>query len=163
MATEMFIKLGSDIKGEATADKRDDWIVILDYDQAITQAVTMKVRTGGVKEAGGADFTDFRFTKALDKASPLINKFCSLGTPIPTVDIEFCTASGTKHIFMKYTLENVIISGTHISIGKDEDRPTESVSLSFGTIKWVYTPIDDKGAAGTPVEAKFDLQKGIEA
>ena len=39
-----------------------------------------------------------------------MNIYCAKGQHIPKVELELCLATGDKHTFLKYTLEDVIIS-----------------------------------------------------
>ena len=63
--------------------------------------------------------------------------------------IEVCEASGDKHTYLVYTMEDVIVSS--VSIGGGGDKPSESVSFNFGKLKWEYTPIGNDGKPGSKV------------
>lgn len=157
MAVDMFIEM-KPIEGESSDDKHQNWIEILSFSQSITQPVSAASRTGG-RTGGRADFSDWVFTKVMDKATPDLNKFCALGTHIATVNIELCLASEEKHVFMKYELSDVIISSYSVGGSQgDESRPIESLSLAFGKIKWEYTPIDQTGKGAAAAKAEWDLE-----
>ena len=61
-------------------------------------------------------------------------------------------------------MKDLIVS--HVSSGGSggEDRLTENVTLNFGSVKYVYTPQDAKGAAAAKKpEMTWDIQKNAAA
>ncbi|HEC16790.1 MAG TPA: type VI secretion system tube protein Hcp [Sedimenticola sp.] len=161
MAFDAFLKIEG-IDGESTDDKHRDWIEILSYNHGVSQPVSSASATGG-RTGGRADFQDFSIVKTADKATPDLNLFCANGKHIPKVELELCLATEDKHTFMKYTLEDVIVSSVSIGGGGGEDRPTESVTFSYGKIKWEYTPIDQTGKAGSATDRTWDLEANKQA
>ena len=66
--------------------------------------------------------------------------------------IELCLASGDKHPYMTYFLTNAMVSSVHPSGSAGAaDRPTETVSFSFDSIEWTYTPMGTDGKAGSKI------------
>jgi type VI secretion system secreted protein Hcp len=99
------------------------------------------------------------FEKTLDKATPLLNIACTNGTHIPEITLELCLATGEKHVFMRYTLTDAVI--TSVSAGGKavnmEVKPLETVTVAYSKIKWEYTPIDAKGSPGSPSDKTWNL------
>lgn len=149
MATDVYLKIDG-IPGESTDEKHKDWIEILSYNQSITQPVSAASASGG-RTAQRVSMSDFFITKALDKSSPHLAQACCDGRHIKEVKIELCEASGDKHTYMVYTMENVVIAGVQPSGGKTDDKPLESVTFNFGKIKWEYTPLGHDGKPGSKV------------
>lgn len=158
MAVDMFCKIEG-IEGESTDDKHKNWIEILSYNWGVNQPVSMASGTGG-RTGGRADFQDFSITKVLDKASPNLALHCANGKHIPKVIVELCLASEEKHTFMKYTMEDVVVSSVSPGGAADggESRPLESVTFNYGKIEWEYTPIDQTGKKGAAVKQGWDLE-----
>lgn len=163
MAADFFMKIDG-IDGESTDDKHADWIEILSFNHGVSQPISGASRTGG-RTGGRADFQDFTIVKTMDKATPDLHMHCCNGKHIPKVEIEFCLATEEKHTFMKYELEDVVISAVspHGSAESGENKPLETVSLAYGKIKWEYTPIDQKGKASAAVDRTWDLEKNMQA
>ncbi|MBC2713416.1 MAG: type VI secretion system tube protein Hcp [Desulfosarcina sp.] len=159
MAFDVFMKMEG-IDGECTDDKHADWVEILSFSHAVTQSGSGSVSSGGSRTAERCDHSDFSIVKSMDKASPKLALYCSNGEHIPTVLMELCRAGGDKNVYMKYTLEDAVV--TSYSPGGSaqggEALPMEEVSFAYGKIKWTYTETDH--ATGKPkgnVEAHWDL------
>ena len=161
MAFDAFLKIEG-VDGESTDDAHSDWIEILSYNHGVSQPISSASATGG-RTGGRADFQDFSVVKTSDKATPDLNLFCCNGKHIPKVELELCLATEDKHTFMKYTLEDVIVSSISIGGGGGEDRPTESVTFCYGKFKWEYTPIDQTGKAGSATDRTWDLELNKQA
>jgi type VI secretion system secreted protein Hcp len=158
MAVDMFCKIDG-IDGESTDDAHSDWIEILSFSHGVSQPVSGASRTGG-RTGGRADFQDFVMTKTIDKATPDLNLYCCNGSHISKIEIELCLATGDKHTFMKYELEDVIVSSVSPggSADSSEAKPLETLSFAYGKIKWEYTPIDNTGKPGAAVDRTWDLE-----
>jgi type VI secretion system secreted protein Hcp len=157
MAVDMFCKIEG-VDGESTDAKHDKWIEIFSYNHSVAQPVTGISSTGG-QTSGKADFGHFGMTKLLDNATPDLNIKCAKGEHIPKVEVELCLATGDKHTFMKYTLENVIVASVVPGGSSSDDiRPQEMVEFAYGKVKWEYTPIDNTGASGSTTDRTWNLE-----
>jgi type VI secretion system secreted protein Hcp len=162
MAVDMYLKIDG-IDGESTDDKHQKWIEVHSYSHGVSQPVSGASATGG-RTAGRADFQNLAVSKTLDNATPDLNIKCAKGEHIPKIELELCLATGDKHTFMKYTLENCII--TSVTPGgstSDETRPLETVTFAYGMIKWEYTPIDHTGTPGSATARTWNLQTNKQA
>lgn len=161
MAVDMFMKIDG-VDGESSDDAHDKWIEILSYSHGVSQPVSGASATGG-RTGGRADFQDLVVMKTIDNATCDLNIKCAKGEHIPMIELELCLATGDKHCFMKYVLEDCIV--TSISPGgsqSDEIKPTEQVSFAYGKIKWEYTPIDHTGAPGSSTDRTWSLEKNVQ-
>lgn len=161
MAVDMFLKIEG-IDGESTDDKHSKWMEINSYSHGVSQPVSGASGTGG-RSGGRADFQNFTITKTVDTATPDLYIYCCKGKHIPKIEVECCLASEDKHVFMKYTLEDVIISSISAGGSSFDVRPAETLSFAYGKIKWEYTPIDQTGAAGATADRTWDLEKNTQA
>ncbi len=158
MAVDMFLKIEG-IDGESTDDKHPKWIEILSYSHGVAQPVSGASRTGG-RTGGRADFQDFTISKTLDSATPDLNMYCCNGKHIPKIEVELCLATEDKHTFMKYVMDDVIVSSVSPggSAESSESKPLEEVTFAYGKICWEYTPIDQAGNPGAAVDRTWDLE-----
>lgn len=160
MATNCYLKCDP-IKGEATDDKHKEWIEVESFSQGVSQPYSGASGTGG-RAAARADFTSLNVLKFVDTASPDLNIYCASGKHIAKVELEICQETGEKVCYLKYEMEDVIVSSVQIS-GGGSSRATESVSFTFGKIAWTYTAVKQDGSAGTKVGPKkwdLELNKG---
>lgn len=160
MSADLFLKIDG-IDGESTDDAHDKWIEVMSYSLGVSQPVSGVSATGG-RTGGRADFQDLTITKTIDNSTPDLNIKCASGEHVPKIELELCLATGDKHTFMKYTLEDCIV--TSISPGGStggETKPLENVSFAYGKIKWEYTPIDHTGAPGSATDRTWNLEKNV--
>jgi type VI secretion system secreted protein Hcp len=159
MAVDMYLKIDG-IDGESTDDKHKKWIEVLSFGSGVSQPVTGASATGG-RSGARADFQDLSVLKTVDNASPDLLIKCAKGEHIKKVELECCLATGSKHTFLKYTLENCLLTAVQPSgsSGGAEVKPSESVSFAYGKIKIQYTPIDHTGKPGSPTDRTWSLEK----
>ena len=94
----------------------------------------------------------------LDKASPKLYDAVCTGKHIKEVILELCRSGGDKMKYMEIKLEQVLISRVAPYGAAGDGFPTETLSLSYGKIKWAYTQQKRKdGAGGGNVSAGWDL------
>ena len=170
------------VKGEALDDKHKDWIELVGFGHQITQPVSQTQSSAGGAATGRTQHGDFHIHKFVDAASPKLYEAASNGKHFSKAKIEVCRAGGSQVKFLEITLEEVMVSQIHIdspppngntpnggaattaTIGTrtaPHDLPTESVSLNYGKIEWVYTQQKRKdGSGGGNVSAKYDLTAG---
>jgi type VI secretion system secreted protein Hcp len=153
MAFDCFVKIDG-IKGESTDGK----IVALSYSWGASQPISAPRATGG-RTGGHVDIQDFSFVKVLDKSTPTLFLACCDGRYLKEVVVELFLANSDKHPYMKYTMEDVIISSVRPggSAQGSEIKPLESVTLDFGKVRLEYTPIDSSGKVGSPERTGWDL------
>jgi type VI secretion system secreted protein Hcp len=151
MAVECFLKFeGPDLKGESKADGYAEQVDVLAWSWGATQTGTMHVATGG--GAGKANVNDLTITKWVDKASPNLAQAVISGKQFNKATLSCRKAGGEKPVeYLKFDLENVIISSLATGGAGGEDRFTENIGLNFATYKMSYTPQKDDGSAESAV------------
>jgi type VI secretion system secreted protein Hcp len=156
-----FVRLEG-IAGESSDEKHAGWIEILDFDLDVSQTVSRTASSAGGGSAERADFSEFRFTKLLDKASPALALACAAGTRIGTIVVELCRAGGDKVRFMQYKFTNCMISAFITSA--DGDFPEDGVSFFYGKVEWCYTRQNRVGGwASGNIAAGWSLEKNCKA
>jgi len=161
MAYDGFLQIEG-IPGESTDAAHAGWIEILSFNHAVVQPAGSATSRIGGRTGARADVEDFVITKVVDKASPLLHLYCCQGKHIPSIKVELCQATGDKHMYMRYTMTDVIVSSVRPSGVANEDvyaRPIEEVAFNFGTIQWEYVPVDHTGKAGAAVVAGWSLEE----
>ena len=158
MAFDGFIKIEG-IDGDSTDENHKNWIEIQSYSHGLHQQVGGSRSSGGAATAGRVDHNDFSFMKEIDKATPLLTLHCCNGKHIPKVEVELCRAGDKKNVFMKWTLEDVIVASVQTDGASGSAMPSESVSLNYGKVLWTYTNTDPKkGTTGGKVESSWDTK-----
>jgi len=153
-----FLQLGN-IKGEATDRDHVDWIDILAVSESISSSVNIG-SIGGGAGAGKVQFGPLQLVKQLDISSVELRSNLAAGTRFDDAVIEFTNTGADKiRVYFRYELKNVYISSVSLS-ASGNDVPTESFSLVFGSIKWIYTPDGKDGSAKPPVDAGWDISTG---
>jgi type VI secretion system secreted protein Hcp len=161
MACDVFINIPG-MDGESTDAQHRGWIEVTQYDFNVAQKVSRTASSAGGAGAERADFSEFGFTKLLDKASPLLAQACAAGTHFDTIVVELCRAGGDKVRFMQYRFSNCMISAFNTTA--DGDFPEDDVSFVYGKAEWCYTLQNRAGgwAAGN-VACAWSLEKNCKA
>ncbi len=155
MSSDIYCKIEG-IPGESTDDGHKDWIDVEGFQYGCQQQVS-GFGEGAGRTGGRVSYSEVNLSKSFDKSSPLLTQFCNNGKHITKIEFEFCLATEDKHVFLKYTLEDVIVSSVSVS-GGPGGKPSESVSLSMGKISTEYTPIDGKGGKQAAVKDNWNLE-----
>ncbi|MFM8332890.1 MAG: Hcp family type VI secretion system effector [Candidatus Methylumidiphilus sp.] len=158
MAVDMFINMGSKIKGE-TKDKaqyKTNDIDVLAWSWGMSQSTSSHVGGGG--GSGKVSIQDLSFTKYVDSATPAILLHCCKGTHIDKVKMIVRKAGGNQEKYIDIEMEHVLISGVSTGGSGGEDRLTENVTLNFAKVKYEYFKQDDKGAVKSAGEMTWDIQ-----
>lgn len=158
MAVDIFAKFDS-IKGESTDDKHKDQIEVLSFSHGIHQNVSSTASSAGGAATGRSEHDDFTIVKHIDAATPKLLEACAKGQHLKDVTIEICRAGGDKLTFMVIKMEQVMVS--HVipsgTAKGDDDLPTESVSLNYGSITWEYTQQKRQdGSGGGKIKGGWD-------
>lgn len=99
---------------------------------------------------------------AFDKASPALFQKCVTGQHLATGELHVLHAGAEDgEPFLIITFGDILISSVQDSGG--DDRPTESVSLDFASIKISYREQDDAGKLGEPIEAGWNFAENKKA
>ena len=100
--------------------------------------------TGGTRDATMPSFSEVTITKMMDSASPQLAMLAANGdgTASCIITIKHRTSGLALYTL---TLDKVFISGYSTSSGGDV--PSESLSLNYTKITWVYQKMDDTGKA----------------
>lgn len=159
MALDAFLQIDG-VNGEATREGFQNAIEILSFSMGASNPVIVGSGATGLA-AGKASVSEFSIMKQTDSASALLFQACCSGKHFPKAKITLHRAGGDNPVdYLVYELEEVMISSLSWSGSTGEDRPTESLSLSFGKITVTYSPQTGKGdKKASPVIGSWDLRK----
>lgn len=158
MASDVFLKIG-DIKGEAQDKTHKDEIEVLSWSWGASNPANISYGSGG--GTGKVSFADLTFMHELDKASPALYQACALGKHYPeAVLVARKSGGGDPKEYLNIKLETVFVSNVQISQGGNE-RPTESVTLSFGKITMEYKPQNTKGDLDAAATFNYDVIQNV--
>jgi type VI secretion system secreted protein Hcp len=159
MAADVFLKLG-DIKGESQDKTHKDEIEILSWSWGASNPTNIAYGSGG--GTGKVSFSDISFMHELDKSSTALYQACSKGTHIPEATLVARKAGGSQLEYLVVKLKTVFVSSVQLSQG-GSDKPTESVSLSFGEMTMEYSPQKADGTLDAALTFNYSVIQNVSA
>src|SRR4051812_31495634 len=161
MAVDMFINLGSTIKGETqdSAQKGAGDIDVLAWSWGASNSGSF--HTGGGGGAGKANFQDISFTKYLDSASPAILIALAKGAHIPTAKLLVRKAGEGQQKYLEITMTKVLVTSVSTGGSGGEDRLTENVTLNFAEMKFEYFLQNEKGVTASGGVFNWDISANV--
>lgn len=137
MAVEIFLKLDK-IDGESTKVNATGWIEIFSFSNGASNPSAVAFGTGS--GAGKVDISSLSLQKQLDKASPTLFQNCCKGTHIATGNMIVREATGDDEpqTYYQYDMTECFIDSISWGGAAGGGKPSESVSLSFKSIKIEY-------------------------
>jgi len=157
MALDMFLNLGTTIKGESqdkTQGPKGD-VDILAWSWGMSQSGT--THTGGGGGAGKANFYDISITKYIDSATNGIMTAIAKGTHIPTCVLTIRKAGEGQQNYIIITMTEVIITSLSTGGSGGEDRLTENLSLNFAKVEFDYFSQKTDGSLGAAQKFNWNI------
>jgi type VI secretion system secreted protein Hcp len=154
---DAFLKIDG-IDGESQDSKHKGEIEILSY-SAGAHNDSAEFGAGGHGQ-GKVSFQDIHITKKIDKASPKIYLGCASGQHFKKAVLTCRKAGGDQHIFLTYTLTDVLISSYQTAGHNDGSHivPTDQFSLNFSKVELEAKEQKPDGTVGGAVKAGWDLK-----
>jgi type VI secretion system secreted protein Hcp len=161
MAIDMFINLGSTIKGETqdSVQKAAGDVDVLAWSWGASNSGSFHAGGGG--GAGKANFQDLSFTKYLDKASPAILIALAKGSHITTAKLLVRKAGEGQQKYLEITMNKVLVTSVSTGGSGGEDRLTENVTLNFAEVKFEYFLQNEKGVTASGGVFNWDIAANI--
>ena len=155
MAIEYHLEV-KDIKGESGAQKHKDHIELMSWSWGATNPTSI---SGSGMSAGKVSMSDLTFTKQVDKSSPNLLKLCVKGDHVDTATLYCSKQTGQKNPedFLTIELKEVYISSFQIGGSSGEDVGSESVSITYGQIKYGYKVQQKDGSLVDGGTVSYDL------
>ncbi|MEX1041302.1 MAG: type VI secretion system tube protein Hcp [Pirellulaceae bacterium] len=150
------------VDGESVDADHKDWINLLSVSQSLNRPMNFGA-SGSSRHTSSVNCGDVICVKEADKSTPKLIEAICLGKVFPTVKLDLVQSIGdTKRVpYMQWELKNVMV--TDYSVGGETTSgspPTESVSLNFEEIKWIYTQYGKDGAKKGSVPVTWKVEEG---
>jgi len=143
MAVEMFLDIKG-VKGESKASGFVDKIDIFSFSFGASNPSQSAV--GGGMGAGKVSLSSISFQKVVDNATPELFHGCCTGTHYDTATITVREAGGDNPVsYLVIDLGTVMVDSISWGGASGGDKPSESLSLAYSTIKITYTDQDAHG------------------
>ena len=156
-AVDYFLKLDG-IDGESTDDKHKDWIEIDSFSWGLGQADVGDASSRAGAAAGKVSIQDFNFSKRIDKSSPILMLSCASGKHMKEGILIGMRGGEKPQEYLVIKMTDILISSYQTGGSSGDVLPVDSFSLNFAKIEFTYTPQDERGGAGKPVSASWDVK-----
>lgn len=146
------------IKGESSDSGHEGWMDVESISWGVGRQINSNSSTQGDRESSNAVISDLQVTRFMDSATPkvFIESCCGTGKEVKIHLTKTGKGSGSD-VFMEYTLKNALISNYTVSAHTQENnRPTETITISFVDVEVKYTPYDEDGNAEAAIAVGFD-------
>jgi type VI secretion system secreted protein Hcp len=154
MPSDMFLKL-TGIEGESTVDAHQGEIEVLTWTMGMAQSGG--TQAGGGRGAGKVHVQDLALTKLVDRASCNLMLACCSGKRIAEGVLVIRKAGQTPLEYLKITMDDIIVSSVSLAASSQEDRPTESISLSFAKFRVEYKEQQSDGTIAPSGTMGWDI------
>ena len=155
---DIFVKIRG-ITGESTDAKHQEWIEAIGLSWGVRQPSGIGSGAGAMGER--ADFDNLVVSKVVDKASPMLYRYCAQGTLVKDVRIELCEQAASHVNFLTILLRDTTVASARLTgrvTLEGAPRPVEEISFAYSRIEWQYVPISHAGEPGGMVMAAWDLE-----
>jgi type VI secretion system secreted protein Hcp len=154
-AVDLFLKIDG-IQGESMDAEHANEIDLDAFSWGETNVVSHTGGGGG--GAGKVAMQDFRFTKRLDKASPVLFQACASGKHFAKAVLTARKAGEGQQDYLVITLSDVLVSSYQVGGAESGDAGVEETSLAFSRIVFEYRAQKPDGSPAPPVKAGWDLK-----
>lgn len=145
------------IPGESVDSKHPGTIEVQSFSAGVQQSGSSV--SGGGGGVGKATFNTLTLSKWVDKSTPTLFLNCASGAHLSKATLYVRPTNSTNDMY-KVILQDVVISSVSNSATVGADRPSETISLSYARIQWIYQGLDaNGGVSGGTVQSGWDLQK----
>jgi type VI secretion system secreted protein Hcp len=151
------------ITGESSDSGHPGWMDVESVSWGVGRQITSSSSTQGDRESSNAVINDLQVTRYMDSATPkvFIESCCGTGKEVKIHLTKTGTGSGSD-VYMEYTLKNALISNYAVNAtSQSNDRPTETITISFIDVEVKYTPYDEDGNAEAAIAVGFDTATNV--
>jgi len=155
MSTDLFLKIDG-ITGESQDNNHKGWINIDSFTWGASQPGNMSVGGGG--GAGKVQYRDLSVQALIDKATPAIMRYVSIGKHLSRVELSICKAGGKQIEYCRITLVDVLI--TSVIFNGTTNRDTIGLSYQFqaSKVKTQYWEQSASGSKGAETQSGWDIK-----
>jgi type VI secretion system secreted protein Hcp len=153
MAVDMFLKLAG-IAGESQDAQHKGEIDILGWSWGIAEA---QGAAGSGVAAAKPNFHQVSVQKLLDLSSAPLLAAVAKGSRIATGTLTIVRTGAAPETFLVLNMKDIAIASVNMAESQTQNRPTETIALTFGQIDFEYTEFLANGAKGTTNSFKWDI------
>lgn len=148
------------ITGDVTESSHTGWIELNSLQWGVGRSISMATGSVSNQSPSVPSFSEVVVTKDSDDTSYKLLQQAYQGTGVPVV-IDFVrTPGGASPVtYLEITLTNCMISGFSTSSGGD--APSESLTLSYTAIQYMFTPTNADGSMGQQAGVSYDLGTNV--
>ena len=143
------------LKGDATEKGYKDWITLQSVHFGTSRSVASSVGSTAGREASVPNISEITVAKQLDAASAGLFRASVTLSKGQSVNIAFTRTGAQGEAYLKYQLDDVLITGHSISTAGD--RPVEQVSISCAKFQMTVTTTDSGNNPLAPMTSGYDL------
>ncbi|MDR0563400.1 MAG: type VI secretion system tube protein Hcp [Azoarcus sp.] len=149
------------ITGECQDAEHKGWIDVLNFRYSVSQSSSASV--GGGIGVSRASFGVLSFIHYLDRATPMLFRYCASGRHIPKVILCAYRGGDRPTEYLRITLADAVIvrAGPYAFAGTARTR--ETVEISYAHIKIEQRRRHPSGVAGPAVTAAWNVKQNMEA
>jgi type VI secretion system secreted protein Hcp len=157
VAFDYFLKIDGIEGGSIDAEHRGE-IEVESFSFAVTNAG--RLGSSGGSLAGKATLEDLSVVTRVSSASPQLFLACASGQHLTSALLTARTSCGEmQHDLMRFTLEDILVSGYQAGGGASADVPIDQISLNYAKIKVEFQAHNADGSPGAVSAAGWDMQK----
>jgi type VI secretion system secreted protein Hcp len=109
-----------------------------------------------------AHFSDFQFTKNVDRSSPRLLQLVANNQVIPTtVKLSTVKSGAQRQVYRAFCFTGVQFTNLQSSASAGGGTSSESVSFSYATVVERFTPQNEDGTLGTAILGGWDILKNL--
>jgi type VI secretion system secreted protein Hcp len=148
------------VTGDVEEKGHIGWIELNSFQWGVGRGIGSPKSGAKDREGAEASVSELTVSKTQDNATTKLMRLALWGKG-KKVEIHFTrTGSNKEQIpYLKYELEDVLLSGYSMSSGGD--RPSESVSLNFTKVTYTNLESKDTNEEGDPDRFQYDLATGV--
>ena len=161
MAVEIFLKIDG-VTGESKANGHVGEVEVFSF--SLGASNPSSVAYGHGSGAGKVDISSLSIQKQVDTASAKLFQNCASGKHFGTGTLVIREAGGDKPVeYYKLEMAECFIDSVSWGGSAGGGKPSESVAVSFSSLKITYFPQNEDGSQGTQQQGSWDIKKNTPA
>lgn len=162
MAFDCFLQFKGDSAptGESTDTSYNQWIPLESFSFGASNPSDISSGRPG-SGSGKVTISSFSVTKKTDNSSPDLFLACCKGNHFDSATVVMRKAGGGQNPYLQYDFTEVYVDSVNWNgASETDDRPGETATFSFASVKITYTPQKAQGGGkGTPNVKGWDITK----
>lgn len=161
LASDIFLDLGTVIKGESKDAVYSRKIDILDWEWEMSQTATF--HTGGGGGSGKVNIDNLSVTKNVDTSTPNLMLYCAKDNHFSEGKLVVRKAGGEQIEYLVIKMEKILVSKYSVYASTEEKFFVEKVELNFAKVSVEYVAQKDDGTGEATISFGWNIEKNIEA